>query len=76
MFIVRWVCTSADPNDLDKTDEIATTVLEDIINEGGKHFRGLDTLGRYFTTYAKGDNFGEFLFASPHTKILLKQGLL
>ena len=33
----RWVCTSADPNDLDKTDEIATTVLEDIINKGGRN---------------------------------------
>ncbi|MDD3878226.1 MAG: urocanate hydratase [Bacteroidales bacterium] len=26
----RWVCTSSDPNDLDKTDEIAATVLEEI----------------------------------------------
>ncbi|XP_052781562.1 urocanate hydratase-like [Mya arenaria] len=32
----RWVCTSADPTDLDSTDDIATTVLEDIINEGVK----------------------------------------
>ncbi|XP_077993367.1 urocanate hydratase-like [Glandiceps talaboti] len=30
----RWVCTSADSNDLATTDEIATTVLEDIIKEG------------------------------------------
>lgn len=32
----RWVCTSGDPGDLDITDEIATSVLEDIINKGGK----------------------------------------
>lgn len=31
----RWVCTSGDPGDLDITDEIATSVLEDIINKGG-----------------------------------------
>lgn len=31
----RWVCTSGDPGDLDTTDEIATSVLEDIINKGG-----------------------------------------
>ncbi|XP_052679852.1 urocanate hydratase-like [Crassostrea angulata] len=30
----RWVCTSGDPGDLDVTDEIATSVLEDIINKG------------------------------------------
>ncbi|XP_070559214.1 urocanate hydratase-like [Ptychodera flava] len=30
----RWVCTSAEPSDLATTDEIATTVLEDIINAG------------------------------------------
>ncbi|XP_071806511.1 urocanate hydratase-like [Asterias amurensis] len=30
----RWVCTSADPNDLATTDDIATTVLEDFINQG------------------------------------------
>ncbi|XP_066285375.1 urocanate hydratase-like [Branchiostoma lanceolatum] len=30
----RWVCTSANPNDLATTDEIATSVLEDIINKG------------------------------------------
>ncbi|KAL4226707.1 Urocanate hydratase [Mactra antiquata] len=32
----RWVCTSSDPNDLDTTDEIAASVLEDIINQGVK----------------------------------------
>ncbi|KAH3881708.1 urocanate hydratase-like [Dreissena polymorpha] len=32
----RWVCTSGDPGDLDTTDEIATTVLEDIIKQGVK----------------------------------------
>lgn len=30
----RWVCTSADHNDLITTDEIATSVLEDLIKEG------------------------------------------
>ncbi|KAL5013364.1 hypothetical protein ScPMuIL_007634 [Solemya velum] len=30
----RWVCTSADPNDLVTTDDIATSVLEDVIKEG------------------------------------------
>nr|XP_022300054.1 urocanate hydratase-like [Crassostrea virginica] len=30
----RWVCTSGDPGDLDTTDEIATSILEDIINKG------------------------------------------
>ncbi len=30
----RWVCTSADHNDLTTTDEIATTVLEDLIKAG------------------------------------------
>jgi len=30
----RWVCTSGDPNDLDVTDDIAATVLEDFINRG------------------------------------------
>ncbi|XP_078066147.1 urocanate hydratase [Mustelus asterias] len=29
----RWVCTSTDPADLAMTDTIATSVLEDIINE-------------------------------------------
>lgn len=32
----RWVCTSADSNDLDTTDDIAAKVLEDIINQGVK----------------------------------------
>ena len=32
---LRWVCTSGDPGDLDTTDEIATSILEDIINKGG-----------------------------------------
>ncbi|XP_053377370.1 urocanate hydratase-like isoform X2 [Mercenaria mercenaria] len=32
----RWVCTSGDPSDLDTTDDIATTALEDIINQGVK----------------------------------------
>ncbi|XP_053377371.1 urocanate hydratase-like isoform X3 [Mercenaria mercenaria] len=44
----RWVCTSGDPSDLDTTDDIATTALEDIINQGdmavqnaiGDSFRG------------------------------------
>ncbi|KAJ8047531.1 Urocanate hydratase [Holothuria leucospilota] len=30
----RWVCTSCEPDDLKQTDEIATSVLEDIINKG------------------------------------------
>ncbi|XP_060071022.1 urocanate hydratase-like [Ylistrum balloti] len=30
----RWVCTSGDPSDLEKTDEITTSILEDIINKG------------------------------------------
>ncbi|XP_050412129.1 urocanate hydratase isoform X1 [Patella vulgata] len=30
----RWVCTSCNPTDLEKTDEIATCVLEDIIKQG------------------------------------------
>ncbi|XP_006825993.1 urocanate hydratase [Saccoglossus kowalevskii] len=30
----RWVCTSADPNDLETTDKLATAVLEDVIKEG------------------------------------------
>jgi len=29
----RWVCTSCDSNDLDKTDEIASKVLQDIIKD-------------------------------------------
>ena len=33
----RWVCTSSDPEDLAKTDEIATQVLEDFIKEGGEY---------------------------------------
>ena len=32
----RWVCTSADPQDLDATDEIATEVLQKAIDAGGK----------------------------------------
>ncbi|XP_060580142.1 urocanate hydratase-like [Ruditapes philippinarum] len=32
----RWVCTSGEPSDLDTTDDIAGTVMEDIINEGVK----------------------------------------
>ncbi|KAK3101952.1 hypothetical protein FSP39_007584 [Pinctada imbricata] len=30
----RWVCTSGDPRDLDITDEIASSILEGIIQEG------------------------------------------
>nr|DBA18497.1 TPA: hypothetical protein GDO54_016735 [Pyxicephalus adspersus] len=30
----RWVCTSAEPSDLAATDDIAATVLEDIISRG------------------------------------------
>jgi hypothetical protein len=30
------VCTSGEPSDLDTTDDIAGTVMEDIINEGGE----------------------------------------
>merc|ERR1712038_464371 len=30
----RWVCTSADPDDLDKTDELATSVLEGFVTRG------------------------------------------
>lgn len=29
------MCTSGDPGDLDTTDEIVTSVLEDFINKGG-----------------------------------------
>uniref|UniRef100_A0A8C9VLD6 Urocanate hydratase n=1 Tax=Scleropages formosus TaxID=113540 RepID=A0A8C9VLD6_SCLFO len=32
----RWVCTSGDPHDLAETDDIATTVLEDISTSGGE----------------------------------------
>ncbi|XP_053324984.1 urocanate hydratase [Spea bombifrons] len=31
----RWVCTSADPGDLEVTDEIAASVLEDLISRAG-----------------------------------------
>ena len=31
----RWVCTSGNPVDLEKTDEIAKTVLLNAIGEGG-----------------------------------------
>ncbi|XP_069942579.1 urocanate hydratase isoform X2 [Cherax quadricarinatus] len=30
----RWVCTSGDPQDLQKTDELACTILKAICNEG------------------------------------------
>jgi hypothetical protein len=35
----RWVCTSGDPGDLDTTDEIVTSVLEDFINKGGQYLK-------------------------------------
>ncbi|MEE6502108.1 hypothetical protein FKM82_004412 [Ascaphus truei] len=36
----RWVCTSADPADLEVTDQIATLALEDTIRQGGKKISG------------------------------------
>jgi urocanate hydratase len=35
LFVCRWVCTSGDQSDLEKTDEIAASVLEDFMNEEG-----------------------------------------
>jgi len=35
----RWVCTSCNPNDLDKTDEIASKVLEDILKDAPKEIQ-------------------------------------
>ena len=35
--------------------------------------RVIDTLGRFVTVSAKGDNFCDFLFALLHTKPLLKR---
>ena len=32
---IRWVCTSAMPADLEVTDNLAVTVLENIIKQGG-----------------------------------------
>ena len=36
----RWVCTSGDPADLAKTDEIAARVLEEILAEAPEDIRG------------------------------------
>ena len=36
--------------------------------------RGLNTLGRYFAIFIKGNNFCNFLFALLHAKPLLKKG--
>lgn len=36
----RWVCTSCDPADLKKTDEIAASVLEEMIKEAPEDIRG------------------------------------
>ena len=33
---LRWVCTSAMPADLQVTDDLAVTVLENIVKNGGK----------------------------------------
>lgn len=33
---IRWVCTSAMPADLEVTDNLAVTVLENIIKQGGR----------------------------------------
>ncbi len=35
----RWVCTSGKPEDLDKTDEIALRILEDIITQAPEEIR-------------------------------------
>lgn len=35
----RWVCTSSDPKDLEKTDEIAKDVLEKLMQEGPKEIQ-------------------------------------
>ena len=36
----RWVCTSGDPADLDKTDEIAARVLEEIMQNSPDEIKG------------------------------------
>lgn len=36
----RWVCTSGDPADLKRTDEIATQVLEEILREAPEEIHG------------------------------------
>lgn len=36
LIIDRWVCTSGQEKDLEKTDEIARVVLEDIMKEESK----------------------------------------
>ena len=33
---LRWVCTSAMPVDLETTDNLAVTVLENIVKKGGE----------------------------------------
>jgi urocanate hydratase len=40
----RWVCTSGDPQDLAVTDQLATSVLEKAIEDGG------DAVGREVLT--------------------------
>lgn len=35
----RWVCTSGNPKDLDKTDEIAATVLQEIMKNAPKEIK-------------------------------------
>lgn len=36
----RWVCTSGDPDDLRRSDEIAAKVLEDILKDAPEEIRG------------------------------------
>ena len=38
--------------------------------------RGLDTFGRFFTVYAKGDKFCDFLFDFLHVNLVLIRDLL
>ena len=43
------------------------------LSESDHSFEGLDALGRFFTSFDKGDNFYDFLFAFLHTMPLLKR---
>ena len=43
---------------------------------GTWHLRGIDTPGRFYAMFYKGDNFCVFLFAFQHTKCFLEGGLL
>ena len=36
VYWLRWVCTSAMPADLETTDNLAVTVLENIVKKGGE----------------------------------------